>query len=67
LDGRTAGTPLFVNPLMTMYFTFDLAGLAAHSLYLDRIRTTDDMLQVSHVIERFRDEIEPRPRVPFPH
>lgn len=52
---------------MAMYFTFDLAGLAARSLYLDRIRTTDDMLQVSHTIERFRDEITPRPRVAFPH
>jgi len=62
-----ATTPLFVNPLMAMYFTFDLAGLAKQSLYLDRIRGTDDMLQVSHLIERFRDEITPRPRVPFPH
>jgi hypothetical protein len=52
---------------MAMYFTFDLAGLAARSLYLDRIRATDDMLQVSQIIESFRDEIEPRPRVPFPH
>jgi hypothetical protein len=67
LDGRTTGAPLFVNPLMAMYFTFDLAGLAARSLYLDRLRATDDMLQVSQIIERFRDEIEPRPRVPFPH
>ncbi|GAA4954008.1 DUF1152 domain-containing protein [Actinoplanes utahensis] len=67
VDERIGGSPLFVNPLMAMYFTFDLAGLAARSLYLDRIRGTDDMLQVSHIIERFRDEIEPRPRVPFPH
>lgn len=67
LDGRTGAAPLFVNPLMAMYFTFDLAGLAARSLYLPRIRGTDDMLQVSHVIDRFRDEIEPRPRRPFPH
>jgi hypothetical protein len=67
LDRRTSRTPLFVNPLMAMYFTFDLAGLAAQSLYLDRIRTTDDMLQVSHLIERFRDETTRRPRVPFPH
>jgi hypothetical protein len=67
LDGRTDGSPLFVNPLMAMYFTFDLPGLAAHSLYLDRIRATDHMLEVSHIIERFRDEIEPRPRVAFPH
>ncbi|MEU8663344.1 hypothetical protein AB0C31_42625, partial [Actinoplanes philippinensis] len=67
LDDRTAGSPLFVNPLMAMYFTFDLPGLAAHSLYLDRIRGTGHMLEVSHIIERFRDEIEPRPRVAFPH
>lgn len=67
LDDRTEGSSLFVNPLMAMYFTFDLAGLAAQSLYLDRIRGTDHLLDVSHVIERFRDEVEPRPRVPFPH
>jgi hypothetical protein len=67
LQRPTRGTPLFVNPLMAMYFTFDLAGLAAQSLYLDRIRDTDDMLQVSHLIDRYRDEITPRPRIPFPH
>ncbi|GAA3198423.1 DUF1152 domain-containing protein [Dactylosporangium siamense] len=67
VNGRTFTEPLFVNPLMAMYFTFELAGLAAQSLYLDRIRGTDDMLQVSHLIERFRDEITPRPRMPFPH
>ncbi|GAB3827912.1 DUF1152 domain-containing protein [Dactylosporangium cerinum] len=67
VNGRTFTTPLFVNPLMAMYFTFELAGLAAQSLYLDRIRGTDDMLQVSHLIERFRDEITPRPRTMFPH
>ncbi|GIH02354.1 hypothetical protein Rhe02_04210 [Rhizocola hellebori] len=67
LDGRTDTTALFVNPLMAMYFTFDLAGLAAQSLYLQRIRQTETMLEVSHLIERFRDEVTPRPRVPFPH
>jgi hypothetical protein len=67
LQRPARGTPLFVNPLMAMYFTFDLAGLATQSLYLDRIRGTDDMLQVSHLINRYRDEITPRPRVPFPH
>jgi hypothetical protein len=67
LDNLTGATPLFINPLMAMYFTFDLTGLAAQSLYLERIRQTEHMLQVSHIIERFRDEITPRPRVPFPH
>jgi hypothetical protein len=67
LDRPSRTTPLFVNPLMAIYFTFDLATLAAQSLYLDRIRTTDDMLQVSTLIDRYRDEITPRPRTPYPH
>jgi hypothetical protein len=64
---RTGGMELFVNPLMAMYFTFDLPGLARRSLYLDRIRATEDMLAVSAAIERFRDEVTPRPRRAFPH
>jgi hypothetical protein len=67
LDRPSRTTPLFVNPLMAMYFTFDLAALVAQSLYLDRIRATDDLLHVSHIIDRYRDEITPRPRSPFPH
>ncbi|MFG2037844.1 DUF1152 domain-containing protein [Dactylosporangium sp. NPDC048998] len=67
LTERTANGELFVNPLMAMYFTFDLPGLARHSLYLDRIRGTEDMLEVAAAIERFRDGITPRPRRAFPH
>ncbi|WP_238013114.1 DUF1152 domain-containing protein [Dactylosporangium sp. AC04546] len=67
LAGRTPGMSLFVNPLMTMYFTFDLAGLAARHLYLDAIRDTDDLLDVSHRIDRFRDTVTPRPRRAYPH
>jgi hypothetical protein len=67
VENLAEGAQLFVNPLMAMYFTFDLAGLAAQSLYLERIRQTEHLLDVSHVIERFRDEITPRPRVAFPH
>jgi hypothetical protein len=37
---RTRGSTLFVNPLMTVYFTFDLDGLAARNLYLDRLERT---------------------------
>jgi hypothetical protein len=64
---RTGGGELFVNPLMAMYFTFDLPGLARRSLYLDRIRGTETMLEVDAAIERFRDGLTPRPRRPFPH
>ncbi|GAB2917336.1 DUF1152 domain-containing protein [Micromonospora polyrhachis] len=64
---RTRGSTLFVNPLMAIYFTVDLAALARRSLYLDRLEHTVGMRQVSLRIEQFREEISPRaPRV-FPH
>lgn len=64
---RTAGSPLFVNPLMTIYFSFDLAGLAARCLYLDRLEQTIGMRQVWTRIEAFRDEITTRIPRAFPH
>lgn len=64
---RTRGSTLFVNPLMAVYFSFDLAGLARRSLYLDRLEGTWGVRQVASRIEAFREEIERRvPRV-FPH
>ena len=56
-----------MNALMAMYFTFDLAGVARHNLYLDRIENTIGMRQVASRIEEFRDKVTTRiPRV-YPH
>ncbi|HEV7711710.1 MAG TPA: DUF1152 domain-containing protein [Asanoa sp.] len=65
---RTSGSPLFVNPLMAVYFTVDLDKLAARCLYLDRIEDTYGRRQVIGRIETFRAEI-PTTRIPraFPH
>ncbi len=64
---RTAGSRLFVNPLMAVYFTVDLAGLAARNLLLPRIEDTHLMRQVSRAIEEFRAQTDTRiPRM-FPH
>lgn len=64
---RTRDSSLFVNPLMAMYFTFDLAGLAHRNLYLDRIENTLGIRQVATRIEAFREQVTARsPRV-FPH
>ncbi|WP_433384660.1 DUF1152 domain-containing protein [Micromonospora sp. KLBMP9576] len=64
---RTRGSTLFVNPLMAIYFSFDLDGLARRSLYLDRLEHTVGMRQVASRIDAFRDDVERRvPRV-FPH
>lgn len=65
---RTRGSTLFVNPLMALYFTFDLDILAGHNLYLDRLEQTVLMRQISSAIEEFRDQL-PATRKPraIPH
>ncbi|WP_280725317.1 DUF1152 domain-containing protein [Kitasatospora sp. MAA4] len=65
---RTRNSELFVNPLMAVYFTVTVSGLAARNRYLDRLERTVLMRQISSVIAEFRDEL-PRQRPPraFPH
>ncbi|MFD3698201.1 DUF1152 domain-containing protein [Streptomyces sp. NPDC058646] len=64
---RTRGSELFVNPLMSLCFAFDLPGLAARCLYLDRIEDTHLMRQVHSRIAEFREEIVTRPSLRIPH
>ncbi|OEJ93933.1 DUF1152 domain-containing protein [Streptomyces thermolilacinus] len=64
---RTLGGELFVNPLMSLYFAFDLPGLAARCLYLDRIEDTHLMRQIHSRIAEFREETPTRPPRTFPH
>lgn len=64
---RTRGSELFVNPLMSLYFAFDLPGLAARCLYLDRIEDTHLMRQVHSRIAEFRESTVTRPPRTFPH
>lgn len=64
---RTRGSELFVNPLMSLYFAFDLPGLADRCLYLDRIEDTHLMRQVHSRIAEFRESTVTRPPRRFPH
>ncbi|GAA3494656.1 DUF1152 domain-containing protein [Streptomyces prasinosporus] len=64
---RTRDSELFVNPLMSLYFAFDLPGLAARCLYLDRIEDTHLMRQVHSRIAEFRESTVTRPPRRFPH
>ncbi|MFH8798393.1 DUF1152 domain-containing protein [Streptomyces sp. NPDC017936] len=65
---RTAGSELFVNPLMALYFCVDATALARRNLYLGLLADTVLMRQISSRIEDFRDGL-PRLRQPraFPH
>ena len=64
---RTAGSELFVNPLMGVYFSADLAILAAGVGYLAELATTDTAVEVAMVIEAHRDRVGRRPRRAIPH
>jgi hypothetical protein len=64
---RTRGSTLLVNPLMAIYLSFALDGLAKRALYLDRLENTVGMRQVHTRIAEFRGEVTPRTPTAFPH
>ena len=67
LTARTQGGELFVNPLMSLYFTFDAIAVARRSLYVQKLASTDTIFEVAHIIEGFRHGVNTRPRRPIPH
>jgi hypothetical protein len=64
---RTRDSELFINPLMAVYFTFDLMGLVRRSLYLPRLEDTETIFDVGAAIGAFRRTVAVRERVPIPH
>jgi hypothetical protein len=64
---RTANSELFINPLMAIYFGFELPVLARRSLYLEQLEDTESMTDVSKRIEAFRNSVTSRPRRHIPH
>lgn len=67
LSDRTSKSELFINPLMSMYFGFELEALAKRSLYLDKLEGTRTIFEVSAIIEGFRHGVVTRPRMSIPH
>ncbi|MCP4660650.1 MAG: DUF1152 domain-containing protein [bacterium] len=64
---RTAGSRLWINPLMALYWFFDLPAVAKRLLYRDEMRTTRTMGEIARVIQVFRErlsEIKPRRIIP---
>jgi len=67
LSKRTAPGDLFINPLLGIYFTFDLQTVARPSLYLDRLEGTETILEVAERIATFERPLGVRPWVTYPH
>ncbi|MGW5572342.1 hypothetical protein ACWEVD_14140 [Nocardia thailandica] len=67
LPGRASATGLFVNPLMALYFTFELDGLARNNRYLPALADTRSIADVARRIGEYRVGVELRAPRPFPH
>jgi len=59
---RTRQSELFINPLMTMYWHFDLQLLARRSLYLNMLEGTESIFEVQARIEAFWNSVKSRDR-----
>jgi hypothetical protein len=64
---RTQGSTLFINPLMSLLWAFDLAAVARRNLYLDRLVDTETSWDVHLAILRFWETVRRRPRETIPH
>jgi len=56
---RTDGSELFINPLMSLYWAFELRAVVARHLFLDRLRNTETYMEVSARIAQCRSEHAP--------
>jgi hypothetical protein len=63
---RTAGSKLFINPLMSLLWAFELDAVARRSLYLRDLEGTQSIWDVQLVIEAFRHRCAIKPRVVIP-
>ena len=62
VNPRTGGSKLFINPLMGLYWTFDLPAVAARVLYPSAIESTRSAREIMQIIEQFRHD---NPHQPF--
>ncbi len=63
---RTKGSRLWINPLMSQYFCFQLEAVANRLQYLRLIRETESLFEINAIIRGFRKQIGIRRRYDIP-
>ena len=63
---RARSSNLFINPLMSMYWHFDLDAVAKQSHYLHLLEQATTYSEIQLTIEKFRNEVSLRPRREIP-
>jgi hypothetical protein len=64
---RTQSSTLFINPLMSLLWMFDLAAVARRNLYLGSLEDTETTWDIHLAIERFSESVRRRPWEAIPH
>jgi len=64
---RTHSSKLFISPLMTLLWAFDLASVARRNLYLDALHKTETHRQVLMAIENFHANVRCRSSEQIPY
>ncbi len=67
LSQRTASSELFINPLMGIYFTFDLMGLCKRNQYVRALVDAPSVLHVQAIIDDHHGNVPHRPPRSIPH
>lgn len=55
---RTRGSRLWINPLMPVYWCFQLSHVAQRILYLEALKETENYLEVEKTIATFRQRCQ---------
>lgn len=64
--GRTNETELFINPLMSQYWTFEAQCIVSNMHFAASLMKTENFPDASAVIESIRDQLSSRPFRPIP-
>lgn len=64
---RTQNSKLFISPLMSLLWMFDLGAVARSNLYLSLLANTQTMWDVHRAIANFHATVRHRPTQPIPH
>ena len=68
LTPKTAGSTLWINPLMPVYWLFDLTAVAERNLFVSQLQSTGTARDALYVMSEIRRSLRPRTlaRIPLP-
>jgi hypothetical protein len=66
LTEKTSGSCLWISPLMSIYWFFDLPTVAEHNLYLSQLKHTNTFMEAVHAYTMYARHIPRRPSMRIP-